>query len=82
MAARTWTPEQRQRQREAIERWKPWERSTGPQSPGGKLKSSRNAMVHGLRSMPWCDLKTNIRKMTGAQMEAEIRRIMQAYGLE
>lgn len=80
MAARTWTPEQRQRQREAIKRWKPWERSTGPQSLGGKLKSSRNAMVHGLRSNPWRELKTTIRKMTRAEMEAEIRRIMRANG--
>jgi len=75
MAARTWTAEQRQLQREAIERWKPWERSTGPKSPGGKLKSSRNPLVHGLRSNPWRDLKASIRKMTGAQIKAEICRI-------
>ncbi len=47
MAARTWTPEQRQRQREAIQRWKPWSQSTGPRSPEGKTKASRNAFTGG-----------------------------------
>lgn len=42
MAARVWTEEQRQRQREAIQRWKPWSQSTGPKSPEGKVKASRN----------------------------------------
>lgn len=50
MAARTWTPEQRQRQREAIQRWKPWSKSTGPQSPGGKAAASRNAWTGGHRA--------------------------------
>ena len=45
-----WTPERKQRQREAIERWKPWESSTGPRSAAGKAQSSQNAMKHGLRS--------------------------------
>ena len=47
MAARNWTPEQRQRQCEAIQRWKPWQQSTGPQSPTGKAKASRNAWTGG-----------------------------------
>lgn len=47
MAARTWTPEQRQRQREAIQQWKPWQQSTGPQSPEGKAAASRNAWAGG-----------------------------------
>lgn len=47
MAARTWTPEQRQRQREAIQRWKPWQQSTGPRSPEGKATASRNALTSG-----------------------------------
>jgi hypothetical protein len=47
MAARTWTPEQRQRQREAIQRWKPWSKSTGPRSPKGKAAASRNAWTGG-----------------------------------
>jgi hypothetical protein len=47
MAARTWTPEQRQRQREAIQRWKPWSKSTGPRSPEGKAAAARNAWTGG-----------------------------------
>ena len=47
MAARKWTPEQRQRQREAIQRWKPWQQSTGPQSADGKAKAARNAWTGG-----------------------------------
>lgn len=42
MAARVWTEEQKQRQREAIQRWKPWEQSTGPRTVEGKTKSARN----------------------------------------
>jgi hypothetical protein len=47
MAARTWTPEQRQQQREAIQRWKPWSKSTGTKSPEGKAVVSRNAWTGG-----------------------------------
>ncbi len=47
MAARTWTPEQRQKQREAIRRWKPWQQSTGPKSPEGKAAAAGNAWTGG-----------------------------------
>lgn len=47
MAARTWTPEQRQRQREAIQLWQPWAQSTGPQSELGKAAAARNAFTGG-----------------------------------
>ncbi len=60
MAARTWTTEQRQRQREAIRRWKPWNQSTGPASPkeggggavnarGGQRAEMRKAEIKELR---------------------------------
>jgi hypothetical protein len=38
---------QRQQQREAIQRWKPWNRSTAPQSREGKASASRNAFTDG-----------------------------------
>ena len=44
---RNWTPEQRQRQRKLIQRWKPWEKSTGAKTQEGKAKSSRNATKDG-----------------------------------
>jgi hypothetical protein len=51
MAARSWTLEQRQRQREAIQNWKPWEQSTGPKSQEGKGRVSRNGWKGGTREM-------------------------------
>jgi hypothetical protein len=44
---RNWTTEQRQRQRELIQRWKPWTKSTGAKTPEGKKRSSQNAYKTG-----------------------------------
>ena len=44
---RNWTPEQRQRQRELIQRWEPWEKSTGAKTLEGKKRSSQNAYKTG-----------------------------------
>ena len=44
---RNWTIEQRQRQRELIQRWKPWIKSTGAKTPDGKKKSAQNAFKTG-----------------------------------
>jgi hypothetical protein len=44
-----WTLERRQRQAEAIRRWKPWEQSTGPVTPEGRERVSRNAWKGGHR---------------------------------
>jgi len=46
-----WTLERRARQAEAISEWKPWEKSTGPKSPEGKAKVSRNAFKGGWRGL-------------------------------
>src|SRR6266516_3609864 len=43
MMANGWTPDRRARQRELIQRWKPWERSTGPKTAEGKARVARNA---------------------------------------
>lgn len=54
MAARNWTPEQRERQRAAMQRWKPWQQSTGPQSVNGKAKASHNVWTerrHGQNAL-------------------------------
>ena len=45
-----WTPERRARQAELIRQWKPWAKSTGPQSPDGKSRVSRNAWKGGRRA--------------------------------
>lgn len=57
MAARTWTKEQRESQRQKIQQWKPWQSSTGPKSAEGKAASSKNALVHGLRSADVSDIE-------------------------
>src|SRR3546814_10094629 len=46
-----WTPERRAKQAEAIHRWKPWQESTGPKSPEGKARVSRNGWKGGTRPM-------------------------------
>lgn len=45
-----WTSERRLKQSQAIRRWAPWTRSTGPRSAEGKLICSKNAYKHGYRS--------------------------------
>ena len=44
-----WTAERRARQSEAIRRWKPWEKSTGPRTKRGKARVARNAYRGGMR---------------------------------
>ena len=64
MAAQ-WTPERRAQQSEAIERWKPWESSTGPVSLAGRIRSSRNAYKGAQRQqMQW--LRAVLREQAGA----------------
>jgi len=47
--ANGWTPERRARQAELIQSWRPWERSSGPQTAIGKSVVSRNAFKGGTR---------------------------------
>jgi hypothetical protein len=47
--ANGWTPERRARQRELIQRWKPWQRSTGSRTAEGKKRVSRNGYKGGSR---------------------------------
>ena len=51
MAVSGWTQERRTRQAQAIRRWKPWTRSTGPRSPEGKARTARNGYKGGVRPM-------------------------------
>ena len=44
-----WSLERRKQQSEAIKRWKPWSRSTGPKSRDGKATVSGNAWAGGDR---------------------------------
>ena len=38
-----WSPERREKARAAIHRWKPWQSSTGPRTPEGKVRVAQNA---------------------------------------
>ena len=55
--AKGWTPERRKWQSEAIRRWKPWNKSTGPKSAEGKAAVAGNAYTGGkwqkLRQAKW-----------------------------
>jgi hypothetical protein len=58
--ANGWTVERRARQSDLIRTWRPWERSTGPRSNGGKSAAAMNAYKHGLRSAAWVDLRQRL----------------------
>ena len=49
--ANGWNSRRRARQAKLIHRWKPWERSTGPKTPAGKARVSRNANKGGTRPL-------------------------------
>ena len=47
-----WTPERREKQRQAIHRWRPWEQSTGPRTARGKEQAALNAYNAYLSRLP------------------------------
>ena len=76
-----WTPERRAKQAEAIKRWKPWEKSTGPRTEEGKRASSGNALVHGYFSAETNRFVKEVRQIAAenrvlfAKLQAETRAI-------
>ncbi len=56
--ANGWTPERRAKQAEAIRKWRPWERSTGPKTSAGKARVSRNGDRGGQRPLMRKAIKT------------------------
>ena len=63
---RIWTAEQRQRQRELIQRWKPWTKSTGAKTLEGKRRSSKNSFKTG-RSLETREMLKQLNKLLKAQ---------------
>ncbi len=62
-----WTLERRERQREAIQNWKPWEKSTGPRSEKGRAQSAINAraghLTRKLAKLSVVDMMKLMRRM-------------------
>ncbi|QZA80689.1 hypothetical protein [Deefgea piscis] len=75
--ARVWTDEQRQRQRELIQRTQPWRKSTGPVTAAGKAVSSQNATVHG-----FCSNRVRVRLRDTMRVMKQVKREIKLYGLE
>ena len=56
-----WTEERRQKQAERIRQTRPWEKSTGPKSKGGKNRSKYNALKHGASSKKTLEMRTALK---------------------
>lgn len=69
-----WTPERRKKQSKNIQKWKPWEKSTGPHTEQGRTTSSMNALKHGMRSAEIRSLESAMAKL--ARIERDARRVV------
>ena len=69
-----WTQSRKAKQRKAIYRWRPWEKSTGPKSAEGKSAVAKNALKHGARSREFLEQKRLARAFLGtaAQVTADL----------
>ena len=74
-----WTEEQREKVRQAIQRTRPWEKSAGPRTPTGKLRSAANGPNHRGKRGQNPDVlaaMTNVSALSATM--AELRRLMDA----
>ncbi len=71
--ARNWSPEERRKHSEAIRKWKPWGKSTGPKTAAGKSACARNPYTHGFRSRDMVEIRALLR-----QQKAIIQAILRA----
>jgi hypothetical protein len=63
--ASSWTPERRARQAALIRTLKPWQQATGPRTPDGKAKASKNAFKGG----HWLKLR-ELSRLVNAEIKA------------
>ena len=63
--ANGWTPERRARQAALIRTWRPWERSTGPRTDEGKVRTARN----GFKGGQWLELRELVKAMNALLRE-------------
>jgi hypothetical protein len=64
---RNLSPEFIEAARQRILASKPWEKSTGPRTQEGKLKSSQNALKHGRRSRTMTEVNRVIAEVKRGQ---------------
>jgi translation initiation factor 2 beta subunit (eIF-2beta)/eIF-5 len=67
---RRWTPEERLKQAEAIRRWKPWEKSTGPKTAQGKAKVRLNGLKTGEHTASMRNMRSMLNRMKRDRMAA------------
>ena len=60
---RVWTEAAKAAQRAAIQRWKPWAKSTGPRTKAGKARSAANAC----KGDTICKLHLELKALSGRQ---------------
>jgi hypothetical protein len=72
--ANGWTPERRAQQSALIRNLRPWEKSTGPRTPEGKARVSRNAYKGGAREL-LRELRRVLRKQARALHAGRARSI-------
>jgi hypothetical protein len=60
-----WTDERKAKQRIAIQRWKPWEKSTGPRTEYGKRETANNLV--------WARFKKRTQGLTPKQLVSLIK---------
>jgi hypothetical protein len=65
--AHGWTPERRKKQSQLIQKWKPWENSTGPRTTQGRAISSMNALKHGMRSKEMREMESGLADLAKIQ---------------
>ena len=58
-----WDDERKAKQRDAIHRWRPWEKSTGPKSEMGKAQAASNGRWAYLNSLDTKRLLAAIRRI-------------------
>lgn len=59
--AKGWTAERRAQQAERIRSSRPWEKSTGPRTEGGKARAACNSLTHGLHGKDILALRRALR---------------------
>ena len=63
------TPEHRALRAQLIQRWKPWEKSTGPKSDAGKARSAMRGYKGGTRAL-FRELRAILREQAEALGDA------------